>query len=398
MIKPIEAFQGISLTFNVTTECNLRCDYCYEANKEPGRLPLGYARKFIDLMLTAEDPLKVIGTKNEFIIRQGAVLDFIGGDALSVPDLCGSILEYFIFKSVVLGHRWADKWRASISTNGTLFDEPGVKDFLYKYQHNMSLGVSVDGCPEVHNRNRNNSLEKILKNWDWYVSYCSGGGAAPSTKATCNKHSIPFLKKSIKFLHEDLGLNHINMNFIGSDMGLDESDYTILDKQLEESVEYILDHCDDLYITLLDKSMTIGKPMEDPDKGWCGSGYMPCLSIDGKIYSCFRFLPLSLEKKDLDDPIGNIWDGFVYLDNLRKVQGATRGVVSDERCLGCPIETMCAWCIADSYSKTGDLRRGVTSCMVNQLRDKWARVYWNEYNKIKNIPERYENRDLTALQ
>jgi uncharacterized protein len=231
MIKQISQYQGLEITFNTTEDCNLQCAYCYEKTKKPGDLPLEYAQRFIDLILDDPDPIGVIGTDKQWIIKQGLILDFIGGDALIRPKLIESILRYFIFTSTLKGHRWARRWRASISTNGTLFTDE-AKAFLMEFQQNISLGISVDGCPEIHNKNRSNSMDKILKDWDWYLNYA--GREFATTKATLNRDSIPWLSKSIKFLHEDLGLQQISMNFIFEEMGETEEDLKILNKELED--------------------------------------------------------------------------------------------------------------------------------------------------------------------
>ena len=54
MKDPIAEFQGFNITFNTGEACNLACKYCYEVNKKQTKLPLEYAQKFIDLILSEE--------------------------------------------------------------------------------------------------------------------------------------------------------------------------------------------------------------------------------------------------------------------------------------------------------------------------------------------------------
>lgn len=42
------------------------------------------------------------GTKEEFVLKQGLILDFIGGDSLIHPELLDNILEYYIFYSTLI--------------------------------------------------------------------------------------------------------------------------------------------------------------------------------------------------------------------------------------------------------------------------------------------------------
>ncbi|MDR1323047.1 MAG: hypothetical protein LBK68_01265 [Candidatus Margulisbacteria bacterium] len=386
MIPAARQYEGLNITFQVTEDCNLRCKYCYEVNKRPGNLPFEYAQKFIDIMLAEEDPIGLLDTETKWLLQRGLVLDFIGGDALMVPDLVDKILRYYQYRAVELNHRWAYRWRASISTNGTLFKNPRVRDFMMKYKDSLSVGISVDGCPEIHDRNRiwkdgSGTMKDILKWWDWYMEWTNREFA--STKATCNRETIPYLTKSIKFLHEELGLRQINMNFIFEDMHLTQADLDLLDQEMEKSVEYILEHRHDLYVGMFSKSFGLGDAMREPDKGWCGSGAMPCLSINGKIYPCFRFTPNTMHNKDLDFNVGDVWQGLIHKDRFQIVRAQTREKISPKMCKECAVESSCAWCIGGSFAEKGEFCRQTNICEIHKRQAKWARKYWEEYDKLE---------------
>jgi uncharacterized protein len=386
MLEAVKNYEGMDITFQVTEDCNLRCKYCYEVDKRPGKLSFDYAKKFIDIILTDPDPIGVKGTDHEWIIQQGLILDFIGGDALMVPELVDRILQYYMYKAGVLQHKWAYRWRASISTNGTLFDNPKVRDFMLKYQKNLSVGVSVDGCPEIHDKNRiwqdgHGTIKDIMKWWDWYLEWVNIENAG--TKATCNKDTIPYLFKSIKFLHEEMRLRHINMNFIFEDMRLTQDDLKQLDTEMEKSITYILEHRQDLYVSMFDKCFGIGEPMREPDESWCGSGSMPCLSINGKIYPCFRFSPNTMHSRKLDFYVGDVWNGLNHKERFEIVRQQTRKNISPQKCLDCPVESSCAWCIGGAFSKKGEFHRPTNICEIHKLQSKWSRRYWEEYDKLE---------------
>jgi uncharacterized protein len=386
MIPAIKNYEGLNITFQVTEDCNLRCKYCYEVDKKPGDLPFEYAQKFVDIILEDEDPINVKGTDSEWIIKQGLILDFIGGDALMVPELVDKILQYYQYRAVSLGHKWAYRWRASISSNGTLFEDPKVRDFMMKYKDNLSIGVSVDGCPEIHDKNRihkdgRGTMKDIQKWWDWYMEW--HGADTTNTKATCNKDTIPYLYKSIKFLHEEMRLKHININFIFEDMHLTQDDLNLLDTEMEKSITYILDHRHNLHVSMFDKGFGIGEPLKDPDKGWCGSGSMPCLSINGKIYPCFRFSPNTMHNRKLDFYVGDVWNGLNHKERFEIVRQQTRKKISPEKCLNCEVESACAWCIGGAFAEKGEFYRTVNICEVHKLQSKWSRKYWEEYDKLE---------------
>ena len=359
---------------------NICVHNCYELDKQPNDLPFDYAQKFIDILLDDPDPIGVLGTDNEWMVKSNLILDFIGGDALMRPELVDRILSYLIFRSTIQQHRWSTRWRASISTNGTLFENPGVKEFLLKYRDNMSLGVSVDGCPEIHNFNRSNSMDAILKSWDWYLWYM---GERASTKATLNLDSIPHLYKSLKFLHEDMRLSQINMNFIFEPMHESKSDLLELEKQLEKCVSYTLDHRNDLFWSVISKNFANAEKMKDPNKGWCGAGAMPCLGVNGKIYPCFRFMPHTMSSRNLDFPVGDVWKGFDHKERFKEVRDQTRIKISPKKCFDCPIESNCSWCIGSSFSESGEFYRQTNICEFIKIQTKWAKIYWKEYDRLE---------------
>jgi len=377
MIQPIEQYDGFNISFHVTEDCNLRCKYCYELEKKKNDLPLEYAKRFIELIIDDPDPVGVKGTKEEYLLNKGLILDFIGGDALMKPDLCEEIIKYFIFYSTLKNHRWSKNWRISISTNGTLFNDR-VKEFLMKWKDVISLGISIDGCPEIHNLNRSGSMPAIMKEWNWYYKFTNGN---PTTKATLTNESIPYIYESVTFLHEVLKINYIYMNFIFEKQET-EPDLVELGNQLELTCQYVLKHQADLYLSLFDKDMKNGKPMQDPDKGWCGSGAMPCLDIDGKIYPCFRFCSQNMSKGVEPLVVGDIEKGLYNKEVFSLIRSKTRGVISEEKCMNCDVESSCAWCIAGGYGETGELCRQTYICEVNKVQDKWAKEYWRLYNGI----------------
>lgn len=386
MIAPQEQFEGLNITFNTGESCNLACTYCYETCKKPTILDFDIARRFIDLLLEDPDPVLVKGTDLEWLLKKGIVLDFIGGDALMVPDLVDSILDYWVYKTRLTGSHWKDNWRASISTNGTLFENDKVQRLIVKWHKNLSVGVSIDGCPEIHDKNRvfkdgSGTIQVIQKTWHWYRSLYPNA----ETKSTLNRNSIPYLYKSLKFLHEELQLNYINMNFIFEDMGLQESDLKMLDEQMALCTDYVLEHRKDLYWSMIDKRFFESMPyswkcQKDPNTSWCGSGSMPALAPNGKIYPCFRFLPAS-QPLGVDLSVGDVWTGFSRKENFLFIRGLCREEISPEKCKQCNIESSCAWCIAGSFAEKGYPYRQTYICEPQKLIDKWAKIYWKRYNE-----------------
>lgn len=391
MLNKVPQFEGLNVTFNTTEDCNIRCTYCYEINKRPVNLKLQSAKKFIDLILTDPDPIGVMGTDDEWMLNNGLVLDFIGGDALMNVSIVDEILKYFIYKSTMMNHKWANNWKASISTNGTLFVYENVRDFVKKYSKNLSLGISIDGSPAIHDKYRvyrdGTGTMSTIREWlPWYREVFNNNETSRSTKATCSKESIKYLYESLVFMHKELGINFINQNFIYEDMGLEPQDLEILESELQKCIKYVFDNRDSLYWSMIDKEkFAMAHPMrdEDRDTGVCGSGNMPALGIDGKIYSCFRWLPHTQNGADLS--VGSVGEGFIRKYNFEKIRnGAKRGYISSSKCLECPVESACSYCIAGCYAEFNDFKRQEYICEITKLQVKYARLYQDMLKEVEN--------------
>lgn len=386
MILDKKEAEGINCTINTTEDCNLRCKYCYEINKRPKSIDLDTCYKFIDLLFSEENILQL---EDKQFLEDGLIIDFIGGDSLINPDLLDKILNYVNYKYVT-GNKFKKKgWRASISSNGTLFEREDVRAFCEKWSPYLSLGISIDGCPEIHDMNRvypdgTGSMSTILKWWPWYKKWFPEN--AEGTKATCARSSIPYLYESLKWMHEELGLKYISQNFIMEDTGCTEEDYKELDKQLEKCCYYVLEHSSEMYWSMIDPNIhTLCKPKDDPDfftKGRCGSGCMPCLSIDGRIYPCFRWLPHTQQSAGVMC-VGDVEKGFYNRQNFYTVaKGSIRSnCTRDPKCLDCEYEPGCAYCIGGCYAEHGDFIRTTHICEITKLIYKWSLKYKELFEK-----------------
>jgi uncharacterized protein len=397
MLEAPKDFDGLNITINTNEDCNLACKYCYEINKKHKVLPLDYAKKFIDIILTDPDPIGCIGTESQWIIERGLIIDFIGGDSFMHPDLMDNILNYFIYKSTILEHKWRNDWRISISSNGTLFDKKEVRDFISKWKETLSLGISIDGCPAIHDRNRIfaerdpnggeiGSMPTIIKWWPWLQENCPQ--ATDHTKATCNKDSIPYLYESLQFMHEGLGITNIYQNFIMEDTGCTDEDYIILEEQLDKCVEYVFNHRDEIYWSMIDENSHLNsniKAYDEIDSCRCGSGAMPALGINGKIYPCFRWLPHTQEQEWQSENycVGDIWKGINRKENFAKIREQTRLKISPPECIECECESACPYCIAGCYSEFGCFKRTTYICEIIKIVCKAADKYWKKIEMLK---------------
>ena len=404
MIDNIEERQGFTCTFNTTEDCNLACKYCYEINKHRRTLNLETAKKYIDLLLSCEDICDLENSKtfSKNWLYDKITLDFIGGDALMKPKLCNDILSYFVKKVNTVNTpnalRWRKDWRVSISTNGTLFSNPDVKAFCEDWKDVLSISVSIDGCPEIHDLNRiyldgRPSMKDILKNWDWYRKTFPANSR--STKSTLSRNSIPYIYDSLKFMYEEMGIFWINQNFIMEDTHSIKEDYLLLIDEMNKCIQYTLDNCDGLYWSMIDKTRFASheKPeLKDwQSRGWCGSGSMPALGIDGGIYPCFRWLPHTNNGGHGIMCVGDVNNGIIHKENFVKVQkGSIRSnCTKKEECKNCEYESSCAYCIGGCFAEFNDFIRTTYICDFTKIQCEAAVKYWNLYNDKKGIPREF---------
>ena len=410
MIANLRPKDGLYLTINTTEDCNLRCKYCYETEKRSKNIPLNYAKRFLEILINEDDdPVLTKGSVGDsadahlkYLYTKGVVLDFIGGDSLmNVKDL-DEIIKYFIYllntSKTEIAKLWRDTWKLSISSNGTLFSSPEVRAFCEKYKKVLSLSVSIDGCPEIHDLNRvfpdgSGSMKSIREWWPWYRK--TFPTESIQTKATSSRDSIPYLFESIKFMHEELGIQYLNHNFIMEDMHLQPGDLELLDKEFEKCVDYVLEHRQDLYWAMIGKETfaqhrrSVGR--EWTHKGHCGSGAMPALGTDGNIYPCFRFLPHTQNGVVGVMKVGDVFDGLYQKENFINVrEGAYKvNCTRDPKCIECDYESACPYCIGGCYAEFGEFKRSTYVCEVIKLQCKWAKIYWNRYNELEGIEERF---------
>lgn len=397
MINSMKDYEGLTVTINTTEDCNMRCKYCYEINKCAKSIDFDKCKNFIDLIISDDNYLcftdDEVGSE---IWKKGLIIDFIGGDALMNVDICDKTLTYLVYKLNTTNTErtklWRSRWRCSISSNGTLFSDSKVRAFLEKWKSNISLGVSIDGCPEIHDKNRImayrgsndeevGSMDIILKYWDWYKKLFPYESL--STKATCSRETIPYLYDSLVFMHEKLGLKYVNQNFIMEDTGCTEKDYKILREQMQKCIDYVYDHRDELYWSMIDKRFlctNYEKNKTDEqyqNRGHCGSGMMPALAIDGKIYPCFRWLPHT-QKETGVMCVGDVVHGFNHSENFKNVRdGAARcKCTKDPKCKDCEFEEACSYCIGGCYAEYGDFTRTTHICEITKIQVEYARKYW----------------------
>ena len=265
------------VTFQVTNQCNLRCDYCYEHHKGPESMSLETGKRIVDLLIRMweeDKPGGFISKKTKTVI-----LDFIGGEPLLEAPLVSDICDYFFKQCALKGCTLASGARISISTNGQNYFEPQVQAFVKRFAPFLSLNVSIDGHKALHDAHRvdaagNGSFDKAIKAY-----HAAAGLGGKQTKMTFVPASFPQMSEAILFMLDQ------NPDFIAANYAYEPiytpQDARVLYDQLKIVSDHLIATKRVIACSILDHN--IGYPVtKEDDKNYCGgSGTTTSLVIDG---------------------------------------------------------------------------------------------------------------------
>lgn len=350
-----------NITLVVTDECNLRCRYCYEANKQPNDMTPEMGKKCVDWLFDHYE--------NKY---DSVVFDFIGGEALVKIELLHYLTEYICQR--MAGPK---KWRnfcINITSNGTCFGDPRVREYIKKYKGLVYISLSLDGVKEIHDYNRSNSFDTIMRDFKyWQDEFYEG------TKSTLNHEAIPYIYESIRFLIRQ-NVKFISMNTIYEDVW-EKEDPELYYDQLIKVADFVL--ANQIYKTTHISLFTpwiLRKAIRQ--NNWCGCGScMLAIDYKGDIYPCLRFKTLS-KKKPL--VIGNIQDGidykmllpFYFCHNTRRTPD----------CENCDAAAQCSNCAAFCYDETGSIFDRVSyMCEMHKARKRANEYYWAKMAELEGL-------------
>lgn len=372
-----------SITFVVTEQCNLRCTYCYQHNKNNKKMDINTAKQAVDFILDAHKVNEYYNTN----ISKGVILDFIGGEPLLEIDVIDFIVDYFKKRTFELSHPWFENYFINITTNGTLYDNDKVLKFLNKNKGRVSVGITIDGNKELHDSCRifpdgTGSYDVVEKNVKKWIEL----EESPQTKITLCPNNIKYTSEAIKSVF-NLGIRCASTNCV-FEKGWTIEHARILFKEMKKLGDYILDNdmYKKYYCSLFDEY--IGD-IEKNNSNYCGgNGDMLAISPDGKLYPCIRFMKYSL-KYQQEKSIGDIWNGINtkdrWLIRLKNIDRESQIVFDDnKKCQKCKISSGCSHCTGYNYDYFGDPNHKATFiCDMHKARVLANVYFWNKlYNKL----------------
>lgn len=307
----MENSKNIMLT--VTEKCNLNCVYCFENNKRGKTMSLETAKMIIDKEMNMDDGYSKV------------LFDFMGGEPFMEFDLIKEICEY------VWRHKWPKECSFFASTNGTLI-HGDIKDWLEQHKDRFVCGISLDGIPEVQNKNRSESDSKIEK--QFFVQTWPKQEA----KMTVYPETVSSLFENVVYLH-GLGFNVTSNLAYGADWGK-EGIKEALVCQLEKLIEYYEKNKSVKPTTMVDMDIRPVAYKNEKLIKWCGMGVqMVAYDTEGTLYPCHFFQGMTV--------------GQHQYSNMERKDFTNIQEELSEDCQKCILRNSCPTCYAYNYTSTG---------------------------------------------
>lgn len=383
-----------TITLQVTDDCCLNCSYCYQTNKSHHIMSFETARKLVDSVLDDAELTNGYINSHHSI---GVILEFIGGEPLMAIGLIDQVTDYFISELVRRRHPWATRYMISICSNGVLYFESKVQEYLKKNLGHLSFSISIDGNKQLHDSCRvfpdgSGSYDMAMKGVKHFTEVLGGH---MGSKMTIAPQNVCYVKDAVVSL-VDNGYTHINLNCVYEDVW-SAGDASELYRQLKVLADYIVDNDleDKLFLSIFKGT---GAYKRTEENNWCGGdGHMLAMDWKGDLFPCLRYMESSLGDEREPYIIGNINTGIgcgekekCRLDCLCHLTVSSQ---SDKKCLDCPISAGCGWCTAYNYQTFGTVdHRAMFICQMHQARVMATAYYKNRIYCKHGDARRYEMR------
>ena len=338
----LEKIGNMSGIIEVSTACNLACDYCFAKRNNPSIMSVEMVEKIIEALLKYNGR----GAETKFIWH--------GGE----PLLAGiSFYEAVLRKQKSLaldGYVFTN----SIQTNGTLINDQWIDFFK---ENSFGVGSSLDGLPGLHDakrRDRNNlpTYDNVVNN----LMRAKEKGLTIGVICVIDKNTVPHVESIYKNL-KSLGLP-FTMSPVTPNHGQDLSAQPLSPDEYSDVLIRLFD------VWFDDPNPTIqvnpphsiiqgliygGLPLYCSVDDSCFSKFISFLP-DGSVYPCNRFAG------DNAFQLGNISEQSFEeaLNSPKRKYLLSRTKESLEPCASCESNDLCrGGCAHHAYAFYGDIMK-----------------------------------------
>ena len=347
----------------ITENCNLRCRYCYEQNKNSRSMSFVTAKRILDKCYSDMDGY------------ESMVIELHGGEPFLefqlIKQIDGYVMEQYGHIPVL--------FRAI--TNGTMVHGE-IKQWLFERRDRYEIMLSIDGKQQQHDENRKTAGGKgsfELIDIDFFKNtwkHCP-------VSMTVNERTLPFLAEGTIFLQEN-GFDCCNAFEWAVNWNLSKS-VPILERELKKLVQWYSDHPDQQVCLLVRYHL---KDFFDE----ISDDYRYCIDIDdplecydalGRYAPCHGFTAFTMGSEEkAEEFAGLTTNDFVFeKENL---------------CYGCRLIRFCRICFAANHMLTGDCQKQSPEiCLFNRMCIKAGiEIQRNRINK----KERVDNNSQEVLK
>jgi len=346
-VIPLAPFPLTTMVLNVTNQCNLSCEYCYEygedkiVDTENGRQPKFMseqtARDSVDFMLRESGDNKV------------AHVTFFGGETLLNFPVLQKTIAYARQRGAELGKQ-VD---FSLTTNGTLL-KPDVIEFLAENQ--VGVTISIDGPKEVQ---------------DKFRVFHNGTGSydvvAPKIKELLKRHrSRPIgarvtltsgtmdVTRIFRHLTEEIGFWEVGFAPVTTAPG---RGHAIADRGYDEMLAQFRDLADEFLEASVQNRhhgfSNVKETLEELHKGVskafpCGAGLgLRGVATDGDVALCHRFAGSDAHK------LGTVADGIDR--DAQRAFLESHHIANKTDCSRCWARPLCSGgCYHEAHTRYGE--------------------------------------------
>ncbi len=350
------------LVLMVTHACNLRCSYCYVGAKRDDPMPAEVGRAAIERALASIAPGGAAAP--------GGTLDlgFFGGEPLLEAALVNGLIDYARDRARPRGITVS----AGLTTNGTVATADAWSLIC---RPDVSLALSHDGLPEVHNRHRRfadgtSSSARVLRTMERLAE----AGKDFRVVMVVRPDNVRLLSAGMLFL-QAVGVRCLEPSLdLWTRWSAD--DVRALEAAVADCAQVWRDGLPGLSVSWFDgkAARLAGLAMPETTRCAFGDGEV-AVAPSGRLYPCERLIGEDAE----ENPVrlaGDVFDGADFLEARRaRGRAAERGQEGGERsalrcvergvcaalqprsgCAECAIRGMCETdCRCSNYVRTGDV-------------------------------------------
>ena len=319
----------------LTDQCNLRCSYCFEKDKNPHEMSDETAFASVDFLMKESGSLKNI------------TILFFGGEPLLRFDLMQRVHAYAEARAKELGK--TINW--DMTTNGTLMTEEKAR---WLANSGVKYLLSMDGGQADHDRyrkfaNGRGSFDIIKAKLRIMKRFQPWMGA----KVSVTPEAAPHMCENLAELYS-LGINQFILGYahgmpwtLEDLQGYERAMYDVCELYLEKKYnkEYFR-------MTLFEEG-ELGEAAGHASYG-CGAGRGRfCVDSYGDMYGCSKLATITGMRKGVL-PFGNVFQGFTKPEN--RAQFLIEKVGPRAKCEKCEFNDVCGGgCPAVNFKATGSI-------------------------------------------